>query len=491
MGSPPNEFEMILIDTSSSMLEKTIVMDALPGDEKKKKKKKKKKDGSGGGNYLSRFDAAIEASQTMVITKKDIVQTDKFGIITFNDNEAVLVKEFSNDHEGLVRALDAIEMVNDGAAKSKKKKLGGALSLAIQEFAKQLKFIGNLMLRIFIITDELTELDNHVHRLTEIARDIGVYIDILYLGVNYEGMDSDSDSRGYFIDDDIDSEELKLDFALETGNPQGSSGDGVLLPGIEPETVTKPSTHAGESPSRRLHFRDIREIAQMTDGLFLDCGESMSLVVKHARKLGDIKDLEEGLGAFESAPVREKKLMSAIAEQLVPLGISEIQDQLEGKSNLKCSICFQSTSPNGAPFYATGRRCSYCQRTMHLECAAKWAEQDQGSEESWIFRCPFCFHLLKVDPSVTKLMDLQTMRQNVAKAASGKIKPNITTASILSPSEIENLFEPCEVCGVLLEPNEIVYQCHNCRAPYHEHCFSQVLEQNESHCRRCGYEIQL
>ncbi|MBD3188441.1 VWA domain-containing protein [Candidatus Bathyarchaeota archaeon] len=498
MGAPPNEFSFILVDTSNSMLDRSIKDDTGDDDGKKKRRRKKEKE----IEFISRFKAAIDASKIILQTKKGMVETDQFGLIIYNDEGATLVHELTNDHDALLEKLSGLEMTpgeNGG-----KKSLNGALSLVIQEFAKQLKFIGNLMLRVLILTCELTVFDKDVKRLTEIARDIGVYVDILFLGKYYGDSDADEDmdAAGFFIDEEeTDTESLQLDFALKEPSPVVNENisdlerDGLALPGIEPtsppgKTTGPTSATPSSSPRKHKHFNDIREISQLTDGLFLDGKETMTVILKHARKLGDIKDLEEGLGAFESAPVRKKKLISAIAEELVPLGIAEIQEQLEGKSDLKCNICFQSKSPNGAPFYATGRRCSYCQRTMHLECAAKWAEQDQGSEEPWIFRCPFCFHLLKVDPSVTKLMDLQTIRQNVARLESGKErKAKTTTASKLSPDQIMNIFEPCELCGVIFEADEVVYQCHNCQAAYHQKCFNQVLDQNERHCRRCGYEF--
>jgi len=122
----------------------------------------------------------------------------------------------------------------------------------------------------------------------------------------------------------------------------------------------------------------------------------------------------------------------------------------------------------------------------------KWAEQDQDKEESFIFRCPFCFHLLKVDPSITKLMDLQTMRANVAKMQESKAagKPREASANCLQPDEIQAVFDPCNVCGSLLEPEDCVYQCSNCKTVYHNRCFNATQEKpGEFFCRKCGYKF--
>ncbi len=487
MGKPKNEFTFILIDTSESMNQMSIRVE--DDDEKKKKKHFGGRSDTG---TISKFEAAIQASKAIVLTKKRIVDTDKFGIVTYNDNGSSLVQELTADHNLLVKALDTLKM---GATitPEKRGKLAGAFSMCIQEFAKQLKFVGNLMLRVFVLTDDMHRegISPEERRLTEINRDIGVYIDILYFGTDpdNQGVDDDADADGFFSEGTGGDEDASLAFELDgTGNEALSSEDkqfleeqGLLIPGLQPEK--KAAKAAPVQKKRKRRHNDIRFVTDSTDGLFLDGKQNTGDVLKHARKLGDIKDLEEGLDAFESAPVRKKKLISAIAEELVPLDITEIQAVSEGKSDLKCNICFQKTTPYQL------RRCSYCKREMHLACVMKWAEQDQDKEESFVFRCPFCFHLLKVDPTLSKLMDLQTVRQNVAKIQAGKEKKQETTASMLNPSQILSLPEPCEVCGILLEEDDKVYQCNNCGVAYHEACFNHMLQASHNSCRRCGYQF--
>ena len=461
-------------------------------DDKKKKDKDKKKGKM--PDRLSRFQAAIEASKTIVLTKKRIVETDKFGIIEYNNSQSRLVQELTNSHDQLLKALDSMAVHKEGGTDAKKGGLAGALGLAIQEFAKQLKFVGNLMLRIFIITDDMHRegITADEKRYTEINRDIGVYIDILYLGSDPEnkGVDEDADADGFFVEEKPE-ESSGLQFDLKADDEVLSADDrtlleseGLLIPGIKP-AVKKPGAPAAPVKKKKQH-KDLRVIAEMTDGAFYNGEQNTATINKHARKLGDIKDLEEGLEVFESPPVRKKKLMAAIAEQLLPLDITEIQAISQGKAkeDLKCNICFKKDNP------ITLRRCSYCKREMHLACVMKWAEQDQQDKvESFIFRCPFCFHLLKVDPSISKLMDLQTMRANVAKMQDSKAKPREANAACLPPETIVSLTDPCEVCGVLLEEDDCVYQCSNCKAAYHNRCFGSTQEKNEYFCRRCGFKF--
>lgn len=491
MGKPKNEYTFLLFDTSDSMNQATIHVEEASDDDDKKKRWDRKRDKKVGKGDLSRFSAAIQAAKNIVLTKKRIVDTDKFGIITYNSHESQLICDLSNDHDALIKTLDALP-ANSPATAAKKGKLAGAMSLAIQEFAKQLKFVGNLMLRIFIFTDTVVRegITAEERRLTEIARDIGAYVDILYLGSNPDniGVDEDADADGFFVEEP-EAEMENLEFGME---PLAGSTDrnaleesGFLIPGLEPESLSPGKTQRPVHAKKRRH-KDLRLVAELTDGSFYDGDSSTATIAKWARKLGDIKDLEEGLDVFENAPVRKKRLMSAIAEELQPLGIAEIQEIMEGKGDLKCNICFQKTN---AVYF---RRCSYCKREMHLQCAMKWAEQDQDKDESFIFRCPFCFHLLKVDPSITKLMDLQTMRENVAKyekSKAGPSKPRETAAFVLSPDQILQLTEPCEVCGILLEDDDTVHQCANCKAPYHARCFAETMQKYQQHCRRCEFKI--
>ncbi len=491
MGKPKNEYTFLLIDASSAMNQASVV---ISREEEEDKKKKKDKDKRRSGDKLTRFEAAIEACKTIVLTKKRNVETDKFGIIVYDERESRLVMELSNNHDQIITTLDSL-LVNKNAGTSTTKKGGleGALGSSIQEFAKALRFVGNLMLRVFILTDDMHRegISTEEKKYTEISRDIGVYVDILYFGSNPEnqGVDEEADADGFFADEHADEAGLSFQSlgggeALSVEDRSVLEDQGLLIPGLRPMQKA-----AGSAPApvhrKRMH-KDVRMIAELTDGMFYNTDQNTSTINKWARKLGDIKDLEEGLEVFESAPVRRKKLMAAIAEQLQALDVTDIQAIAQGKSQIKCNICFKKDNPT------TLRRCSYCNREMHLSCVMKWAEQDQDKEESFIFRCPFCFHLLKVDPSITKLMDLQTMRANVAKMQESKAagKPREASAHCLQTDEILAIFDPCNVCGSLLEPEDCVYQCSNCKAVYHNRCFNATQEKpGEFFCRKCGYKF--
>ncbi len=78
---------------------------------------------------------------------------------------------------------------------------------------------------------------------------------------------------------------------------------------------------------------------------------------------------------------KQKNFLEIIAADLVTVSAE--------KTGTKCQICF-SIEP-----VSEIRQCPNCKNVLHLPCAGKWAEnQNLGFPN--VFRCPFCFFLLKV-----------------------------------------------------------------------------------------------
>ncbi len=85
--------------------------------------------------------------------------------------------------------------------------------------------------------------------------------------------------------------------------------------------------------------------------------------------------------ATEKEVPKQKTFLEIIAADLVPVSAE--------KTGTKCQVCF-SVEP-----VADLRQCPNCKNVLHLPCAGKWAEnQNLGFPN--VFRCPFCFFLLKV-----------------------------------------------------------------------------------------------
>ncbi len=85
--------------------------------------------------------------------------------------------------------------------------------------------------------------------------------------------------------------------------------------------------------------------------------------------------------ATEQEVPKQKTFLEIIAADLVPVSAE--------KTGTKCQVCF-SVEP-----VTDLRQCPNCKNVLHLPCAGKWAEnQNLGFPN--VFRCPFCFFLLKV-----------------------------------------------------------------------------------------------
>ncbi len=92
---------------------------------------------------------------------------------------------------------------------------------------------------------------------------------------------------------------------------------------------------------------------------------------------------------------QEKQFLEVIASDM-----ERITD-LMTDTDLKCQICFQKRCTcEIVDDYQHIRRCPNCNKVLHMCCSGKWAEQ-QNSKSNFIgfpnvFRCPYCFYLLKV-----------------------------------------------------------------------------------------------
>lgn len=91
----------------------------------------------------------------------------------------------------------------------------------------------------------------------------------------------------------------------------------------------------------------------------------------------------------------EKQFLEVIASELEPI------TDILGDADLKCQICFKKDCVcDVLDHYQHLRRCPNCEKIIHNCCSGKWAEQ-QNSKSNFIgfpnvFRCPYCFYLLKV-----------------------------------------------------------------------------------------------
>jgi hypothetical protein len=172
---------------------------------------------------------------------------------------------------------------------------------------------------------------------------------------------------------------------------------------------------------------------------------------------------------------------------------TEIENMKQNPQKIKCQICFSKTSPlNDMGFAKTGRYCSFCATPMHLHCAAKWAQKSEVAPG--VFRCPYCYTLLKISPIFLKGLEIQLKIQLLRKKGT---ETDIGVKMVRFNSSNVETDEDCHFCfqSISGKPGDVadsnadkIFQCSNCSAKYHVKCLEEMYKSSKS-CLNCGGKI--
>ena len=125
---------------------------------------------------------------------------------------------------------------------------------------------------------------------------------------------------------------------------------------------------------------------------------------------------------------------------------------------------------------------------MHLTCAGMWAKKSEFAEN--VFRCPFCFFLLQLPPSVMKLIeDVEVIEDQKIKFIE-EDDLNQTKIIEIPEDQVENIDASCSYCRSIFMGDTKVFKCEKCGSYYHEPCLQKIYNENKS-CRVCGSQITL
>ena len=180
-------------------------------------------------------------------------------------------------------------------------------------------------------------------------------------------------------------------------------------------------------------------------------------------------------------------------------------------SSEKCQICFSKKSPiDGNHIKKTGRYCPNCNTLFHIHCAGLWALKSHEGKN--VFRCPFCYTLLKINPIIINGLKIreksESMEFNLKKKS--KIRNNkafsphqfhikmlrVKDPEILGEKGYQESTKECSYCFLPLlsstgTNNEIMseypkfFKCSKCGAIYHESCLEEMYKKFKV-CRNCG-----
>lgn len=383
------EDSIILIDTSRSMLRR----DFKP----------------------NRLIAALSAVKAFIQSKFEIDPKDRIALVSFGESAKKLCP-ITYDEDSLFEAFKKIQISGKGL-------LHEGIAFCLQLLVEEMRKVGGKTNRIFIVSDNKILYTEKLHKIVEIAKGLGIYIDSCQLG----------QSEGY---------------------------SGSIL----------------------------KQIAKNTGGQYGFFNNSKALI-NAGNSFASKKEFKESIDYF--SPIKDKKetpLMGEIALDLRRPNLLDIRLMMSDNDKFgeKCQICHSVKSPiTDADFYSEGRYCPSCDRPMHLSCAAMWAKKTEKKER--IFRCPFCFFLLELPSSFSKLIeDKEESLPKVRLVNEGEEK---TTKMIVFPNEnIHEINESCSYCHSIFLGEYKVYQCEKCGAYYHEPCLEKVTKELRG-CRNCGAQI--
>lgn len=236
----------------------------------------------------------------------------------------------------------------------------------------------------------------------------------------------------------------------------------------------------------------LERIAKRTESFFYFC-DDISMLESMLSNLIPAK-VEVGADKFQSREDRDMRgLLEYIAADLQSLdkGIKTVEDLkkivTQEDDSMKCGICH---SPDcmfcKGPAFSCGAFCPECGRFFHQHCCAGWAESQKDTPKT-VFKCPVCFHLLKVPGELHRIQVLKTSLQDnepVLEAYNIK-KMNINELGI------KGAFQYCSWCKNVFEPNEEIYRCENCGAFYHIDCAEEMMDKTKNRCRLCDAPIGL
>ena len=153
-------------------------------------------------------------------------------------------------------------------------------------------------------------------------------------------------------------------------------------------------------------------------------------------------------------------------------------------SKMQCQICLSYISPiKNYSLYKTGRLCPHCGTPMHLHCAGTWAIKSSEHEHKNLFRCPYCYTLLKIPGAILNGLNKKT---NVKEESDSKKR--FVKMIVIEPEKLKQKNKDCLFCfkpikGVSFQKT---LQCSNCKAYFHKKCLEDMYKVDKKCLNCCG-----
>ena len=307
---------------------------------------------------------------------------------------------------------------------SGKSQFTDGIAFSLQILVEEMRKLGGKNNRIFLITDSNPENSQKIQKLIGIAKGLHVFIDVCQYGIA-----------------ELISEGLFKKICNDTRGEYGYFNN------------SKAILNSGKS------FASKKESATNTDYF---------------------------------APNKVEKVAPLVSEIALPLRRPAVLDirlmmAIDGKGQEKCQICHSTKSPvTNSDFFSEGRYCPSCDRPMHISCATMWAQKTEYKDN--VFRCPFCYFLLELPPSASKIIKEGQESEHKIKLISQDGKKD-TTMILIEKELISKINSSCSYCRSIFLGDYNVFQCEKCGAYYHEPCLEKMNKEIRA-CRNCGLKIR-
>jgi len=301
--------------------------------------------------------------------------------------------------------------------------LKDAIAFALQILVEEMRKIGGKNPRIIIISDNKFETSEKVNKIINLAKGLGIIIDTCQIGLSDNYKDN-----------------------------------------------------------------TLKRISQITGGEF-GFFNNTKAIINAGKTFASKKSLKKTSDYF--SPYKKKEIPPLLNEISLPLRrptIMEIRMMMsnQGIGQEKCQICHSvKAALTSADFFSEGRYCPSCDRPMHLSCAALWARKTEYKNN--VFRCPFCYFLLRVPQTIVKIVD--EIEKDSQKIKIINDASSHSTKMILINKEMVNQVNAsCSYCHSIFLGDYEVFQCEKCESYYHKPCLEKMYKEIKA-CRYCGSQI--
>lgn len=212
---------------------------------------------------------------------------------------------------------------------------------------------------------------------------------------------------------------------------------------------------------------------------FLD--ETKNLASLYQKEKNNVQNFSELILEHRK---KDHDFMEEIALKLRYPTHEELLKFKKKSSKMQCQICFSYISPiKNYSLYKTGRLCSHCGTPMHLHCAGTWALK--SSEHKNLFRCPYCYTLLKIPVAI-----LNGLKKKTSKKEGSDSKKRYVKMIVIEPEKLKQKKKDCLFCfkPIKVAPFQKTFQCSNCKAYFHKKCLEDMYKGDKA-CLNCRGQI--